>query len=65
MGSRLYLTAGFAKSPIVKVIIELNEHGDGILKIVKRKLSLKNKSEAINLIIEKYAEEFSDSELKP
>ena len=50
---------------MVKAIIELNEHKNRILNIVKGKFGLKNKSEAINLILEKYEEEFLEPELKP
>jgi len=50
---------------MVKAIIELNEHKNRVLNIVKGKFGLKNKSEAINLIIEKYEEEFLEPELKP
>ena len=50
---------------MVKALVNLNEYGDRILNIIKGKFGLKNKSEAINLIIEKYGEEFLEPELKP
>ena len=50
---------------MVQAIITLNEHEDRILNIVKGRFGLKNKSEAVNLIIDKYEEEFIEPELRP
>ena len=50
---------------MVQAIISLNEREDRILNIVKGKYGLKNKSEAINLIIDKFEEELLEPELRP
>ena len=50
---------------MVQAVINLNEKEDRILNIVKGKFGLKNKSEAINLIINEYEQEFLEPELKP
>ena len=50
---------------MVQAVINLNEHENRILNIVKGKFGLKNKSEAINLIIDEYEKEFLESELRP
>lgn len=50
---------------MVQAIINLNEYGDRILNIVKGKFGLKNKSEAVNMIIDKYGDELLEPELKP
>ncbi len=50
---------------MVQAVINLNEREDRILNIVKGKFGLKNKSEAINLIINEYEQEFLEPELKP
>lgn len=50
---------------MVQNIINLNEHEDRVLNIVKGKYGLKNKSEAIGLVIIKFEEEFLEPELRP
>ena len=50
---------------MVQAIIDLNEHQNRVLNIIKGKFGLRNKSEAINLIIEEYEEEFLEHELRP
>ena len=50
---------------MVQAIITLNEHENRVLNIIKGKFGLKNKSEAINLVIKEYEEEFLEPELKP
>ena len=50
---------------MVQAVINLEEKEDRVLNIVKGKFGLKNKSEAINLIINKYEQEFLEPELKP
>jgi len=50
---------------MVQAIINLGEHEDRILNILKGKFGLKNKSDAVNLVIEKYGEEFLEPELRP
>jgi hypothetical protein len=49
---------------MVQAIITLNEHEDRILNIIKGKFGFKNKSEAMNFIINKYEEEI-EPELRP
>ncbi|MBI5797713.1 DUF2683 family protein [Candidatus Woesearchaeota archaeon] len=46
-------------------MIQLNEHEDRILTIVKGKYGLKTKSEAVNLVIEKFEQELLEPELRP
>ena len=47
-----------------QAIVKLGEHQNRILNIVKGKFGLKNKSEAINLIITEY-EDSLEPELRP
>jgi len=50
---------------MVQAIINLNEYENRVLNIVKGKFGLKNKSEAINLIIDRFEQEHIEPELKP
>ena len=50
---------------MTQAIINLGEYEDRILTIVKGKYGFKNKSEAINFVIDKFEEEFLEPELKP
>ena len=50
---------------MVQAIISLGEYEDRILTIVKGKFGFKNKSEAINFVIDKYEESFLEPELRP
>jgi hypothetical protein len=50
---------------MVQAIINLGEYEDRILTIIKGKFGFKNKSEAVNFVIDKYEEEFLESELRP
>lgn len=50
---------------MVQALINLKEKEDRILNIVKGKFGLKNKSEAITLIIDEYEQEFLEPELRP
>ena len=50
---------------MVQAIINLNEHQNRILTIIKGKYGLRNKSEAINIVLEKFEENFIEPELKP
>ena len=50
---------------MVQAIVNLGEYEDRILTIVPDKFVLGNKSEAINLIIDKFDEKFLEPELKP
>ena len=48
-----------------QAVISLDEHENRIVNIVKGKYGLKNKSEAITLIINQYEEEIMEPELRP
>ncbi len=50
---------------MVQALINLDENKNRILNIVKAKYGLKDKSEAIGIIIEKYEEEVLEPELRP
>lgn len=50
---------------MVQAMITLTEHEDRILNIVKGKFGVKNKSEAIAVVLQKYEEEVLEPELKP
>ncbi len=50
---------------MVQSVIILNEHENRIINIVKGKFGLKNKSEAIKLIITAYEKELLEPELRP
>jgi len=50
---------------MTQAIINLGEYEDRILTIVKGKYGFKNKSEAINFVIDKFEEEFLEPKLKP
>ena len=50
---------------MVQAIINLEEHKDRVLTIVKGKFGFKNKSQAINFVIGKFEEELLEHELRP
>lgn len=50
---------------MVQAMIQISEHINRILNIIKAKYGLKNKSEAIELVTEKYEEEMLEPELRP
>lgn len=50
---------------MVKAVVNLGDHEDRIVSIVKGKFGLHNKSDAINLIIDRYEEECMAPELRP
>ena len=50
---------------MVQAIVDLGEYEDRVLTIVKGKFGLKNKSEAVNLIIDKFEEQILEPELRP
>lgn len=50
---------------MVQAIVNLNEFEDRVLAIVKGVYGLKNKSEAINLVITKFEEGFLEHQLRP
>ena len=50
---------------MVQAIVNIKEHHDRILNIVKGKYGLKNKSDAINLVIEAFEKKLLEPELRP
>ena len=50
---------------MVKAIVSINEEANRILNIVKAKENLKDKSDAINLILTLYGKELLEPELRP
>jgi len=50
---------------MVKAIINIDEHTNRILNIIKAKYGLKDKSSAIDLMAIQYEEEILEPELKP
>ena len=50
---------------MVKAIININEHTNRLLNILKAKYGLKDKSQAIDKMAEQYEEEILEPELKP
>ena len=46
-------------------VVHLGENEDRILTIVKGKYGLKNKSEAVNLVIDQFEQELLEPELRP
>ncbi len=50
---------------MVQAIINIGEHEDRLLNIIKGKFGLKNKSDAINFVIGKFENEFLEPELRP
>ena len=50
---------------MVQAIVSLGENEDRVLTIVKGKFGLKNKSEAVNFVINKFEEELLEPELRP
>jgi hypothetical protein len=50
---------------MVQAIVTISDHANRVLNIVKAKYSLKDKSQAIELVTEKYEEELMEPELRP
>ena len=50
---------------MVQAIVNIGDHQDRIINIVKGKFGLKNKSQAVNLIIDKFEDEILEPELRP
>ncbi len=50
---------------MVQAIINLSEHENRVINIIKGKFGLRNKSEAISLIIREYERKFLEPELRP
>jgi len=50
---------------MVQAIINIEDHANRVLNIVKAKFGLKDKSEAINIMAEQYEQEILEPELRP
>ena len=50
---------------MVKAIVDLDDHTNRVINIVKAKYGLQDKSEAINTITRQYEEELLEPELRP
>lgn len=50
---------------MTQAIVSLGEHEDRVLTIVKGKYGLKNKSDAMNFVIDRFEEELLEPELRP
>jgi len=50
---------------MVKAVINIKEHTNRVLNIVKAKYGLKDKSQAIELVTEQYESTFLEPELRP
>ena len=50
---------------MVQAIINIEDHANRVLNIVKAKFGLKDKSEAINIMAEQYEREILEPELRP
>ncbi|MBU4201813.1 MAG: DUF2683 family protein [Candidatus Altiarchaeales archaeon] len=50
---------------MVQATIDLGEHENRILNIVKGKFGLSNKSDAINMVINEYGDNLMEPELRP
>ena len=50
---------------MVQAVVNIDENANRVLNIVKAKYGLNDKSQAINLVVNAYAEECLEPELKP
>lgn len=50
---------------MVQAVINIKEHANRVLNIVKAKYGLKDKSQAIELVIAEYETSFLEPELRP
>lgn len=50
---------------MVQAMINISEHANRVLAVVKAKYGLKDKSEAINLVVEEYEDAFLGKEVRP
>ena len=50
---------------MVQAVINIDEHTNRVLNIVKAKFGLRDKSEAINLVVNEYEEISLEPELRP
>ncbi len=50
---------------MVQAVINIDDHANRILNIVKAKYGLRDKSQAINIVVTEYEENFLEPELRP
>ncbi len=50
---------------MVQAIITLGEHEGRLLNIIKGKFGFRNKSDAVNFVLQKFEEELLEPELRP
>jgi valyl-tRNA synthetase len=50
---------------MVQALVEIDENTNRVLNVVKAKYGLKDKGEAIQIVVEKYIEEENEPDLKP
>ena len=50
---------------MVKAIVDIDEHANRVINVVKAKYGLKDKSAAINVLVREYEEEVLEAEFKP
>lgn len=50
---------------MVQALVQIDENTNRVLNVVKAKYDLKDKGEAIELVVSKYIEEENEPELKP
>ena len=55
----------YIRDNMVQAVINIKERANRILNIVKAKYALKDKSQAIELVIEQYESTFLEPELRP
>lgn len=50
---------------MVQAVVHIDEHANRVLNVLKAKYGLKDKSEAINLVVVEYEEHLLEPELRP
>jgi DNA polymerase II large subunit len=50
---------------MVMAVIDIDEHVNVVLNILKAKYRLKNKSEAVELVVNEYEEKFLEPSMRP
>lgn len=50
---------------MVQALVEINENTNRVLNVVKAKYGLKDKGEAIQIVVDRYIEEENEPELRP
>ena len=50
---------------MVQAMIKIDDHANQVLNVVKAKYGLKDKSEAINLVISEYEENIMEPQVRP